>query len=53
MEYIIKTKNLTKYYGSFFWRKPVPALDGLDIEIPTGAVFGRKNHYHKIVDGFN
>ena len=40
MEYIIKTKNLTKYYGSFFWRKPVPALDGLDIEIPAGAVFG-------------
>ena len=40
MENVIEVKNLTKYYGSFFWKKQVPALDNLTLSIPTGAVFG-------------
>ena len=40
MENVIEINNLTKYYGSFFWRKSVPALSGLDLKIPSGAVFG-------------
>ncbi|MFA6716163.1 MAG: ABC transporter ATP-binding protein [Victivallales bacterium] len=40
MENVIETKNLTKYYGRFFWKKPVPALSNLTLSIPTGAVFG-------------
>ncbi|MDD5698027.1 MAG: ABC transporter ATP-binding protein [Victivallaceae bacterium] len=40
MENVIEIKNLTKYYGSFFWKKPVPALHDLTLDIPIGAVFG-------------
>ena len=40
MENVIEIRNLTKYYGSFFWRKQVPALNGLSLDIPKGAVFG-------------
>jgi ABC-2 type transport system ATP-binding protein len=37
---VIEIKNLTKYYGSFFWKKSIPALDELTLNIPAGAVFG-------------
>lgn len=40
MEYVITTKNLTKYYGSLFWKQKTPALDNLTLEIPKGVVFG-------------
>ncbi len=40
MENVIEIKSLTKYYGSFFWKKPVPALCDLTLNIPRGAVFG-------------
>lgn len=40
MENVIEIKNLTKYYGRFFWKKPVPALSNLTLNIPMGAVFG-------------
>ena len=40
MENVIEIKNLTKYYGSFFWKKPTPALENLTLNIPMGAVFG-------------
>lgn len=37
---VIETRNLTKYYGHFIWKKKEPALDKLTIEIPEGSVFG-------------
>ncbi|HCE42596.1 MAG TPA: multidrug ABC transporter ATP-binding protein [Lentisphaeria bacterium] len=37
---VIETKELTKFYGSLFWKKKEPALDKLTIEIPEGSVFG-------------
>jgi ABC-2 type transport system ATP-binding protein len=40
MENVIETKNLTKYYGRFLWKKQVPALSELTLNIPMGAVFG-------------
>ncbi|MDD5727349.1 MAG: ABC transporter ATP-binding protein [Victivallales bacterium] len=40
MENVIEIKNLTKYYGSFFWKKPVPAVHELTLNIPAGTVFG-------------
>lgn len=40
MENVIEVKNLSKCYGSFFWRKKVLALDNLTLSIPNGAVFG-------------
>lgn len=40
MENIIEIKNLTKYYGSFFWKKKNPALDDLCLNVPAGSVFG-------------
>jgi ABC-2 type transport system ATP-binding protein len=40
MENIIEIKGLTKYYGRFFWKKSVPALFELTLNIPMGAVFG-------------
>jgi ABC-2 type transport system ATP-binding protein len=40
MENVIEINGLTKYYGSFIWKKKVPALDNLSLNIPSGAVFG-------------
>ena len=40
MENVIEVKNLSKCYGSFFWRKKVLALENLTLSIPSGAVFG-------------
>jgi ABC-2 type transport system ATP-binding protein len=40
MENVIEINNLTKYYGSFFWKKATPALHELTLNIPAGAVFG-------------
>jgi len=40
MDYVIKTEELSKTYGSFFWQKKVVALDNLNLAIPKGAVFG-------------
>jgi ABC-2 type transport system ATP-binding protein len=40
MNNIIEINNLTKYYGSFFWKKKIPALNDLSLSIPEGAVFG-------------
>ena len=37
---VIETRNLTKYYGHFIWKKKEPSLDKLTIEIPEGSVFG-------------
>ena len=39
-DYVIDTKELTKQYGVLFWKKKVPALDKLTIQIPRGSVFG-------------
>ena len=39
-EYVIKTENLSKVYGSFFWKKKEPALMDLNLAIPAGTVFG-------------
>ncbi|MBR2428244.1 MAG: ABC transporter ATP-binding protein [Lentisphaeria bacterium] len=39
-EFVIDTKDLTKQYGVLFWKKKVPALDKLTIQIPRGSVFG-------------
>ena len=39
-EFVIETKDLTKQYGVLFWKKKVPALDKLTIQIPRGSVFG-------------
>ncbi len=40
MEYVIKTEGLTKVYGWLFWKRKEAALDGLDIAIPKGTIFG-------------
>ena len=40
MDNVIEIKDLTKYYGSFFWKQKTPALDHLTIDIPKGAIFG-------------
>jgi ABC-2 type transport system ATP-binding protein len=41
MKFAVRTENLTKSYkGSFFNRNEVVALDHLNIEVPTGSVFG-------------
>ena len=37
---VIESKGLTKYYGNFFWKQKIPALDQLTIDIPEGAIFG-------------
>ena len=34
MEYVLKTNGLTKCYGDF------PALNGLDMHVPKGAIYG-------------
>ena len=34
MEYVLKTNNLRKYYGNY------RALDGLDMSVPKGAIYG-------------
>ena len=34
MEYVLQTDNLTKCY------KNIPALDGLTMHIPKGAIYG-------------
>ena len=34
MEYVFKSENLTKKYGSF------TALDNLNLTIPNGAIYG-------------
>ena len=40
MENVIEIRDLTKFYGSFFWKQKVPALDHLTLDVPKGAVFG-------------
>lgn len=40
MENIIEIRNLTKYYGSLFWKKKKPSLYELNLTIPEGAIFG-------------
>lgn len=40
MENIIETKGLTKYYGSFFWKKKKPSLCDLTLSIPEKSIFG-------------
>ena len=34
MEYVLKTNNLKKFYGNY------RALDGLDMNVPKGAIYG-------------
>ena len=36
----ILTRGLTKTYTSDFWKKPVTALRGLDLEVHQGEIFG-------------
>jgi ABC-2 type transport system ATP-binding protein len=41
MKFAVRTENLTKTYkGSLFNKTEVVALDHLNIEVPTGSVFG-------------
>ena len=40
MSNVIEINELTKYYGSLFWKKKVPALDRLSLSVPEGTVFG-------------
>ena len=40
MANVIEVQNLTKFYGHFFWKQKVAALDDLTLSIPEGAVFG-------------
>ncbi|MCM8542301.1 MAG: ABC transporter ATP-binding protein [Lentisphaeraceae bacterium] len=41
MKYAVRTEDLTKKYkGSLFNKSEVVALDHLNIEVPTGSVFG-------------
>ncbi len=40
MSNVIEINDLTKYYGSLFWKKKVPALDRLTLSVPEGTVFG-------------
>lgn len=41
MEYVIEIDGLTKDYGIGFWRKKkVRALDGLDLRVKRGGIFG-------------
>jgi len=40
MENIIETRGLTKYYGSFFWKKKKPSLCDLTLSIPEKSIFG-------------
>jgi len=40
MEAIVSTRGLTKEYKKVFGRKKVVALDGLDLEIQKGEIFG-------------
>lgn len=37
---VLKTVHLTKVYGDFWGRPRVKALDGLDLEVQPGEVFG-------------
>jgi len=39
-ELVIRTENLTKYYGHLFWKKKKPSLNNLNLEIPRGSIFG-------------
>jgi ABC-2 type transport system ATP-binding protein len=39
-DFVIRTENLSKTYGWWLWKKKIPSLDKLNIEIPRGAVFG-------------
>jgi len=41
MEYIVEIENLTKDYEVGFWKKKkVRALDGLDLQVERGQIFG-------------
>jgi len=40
MEYVIETRELTKYYRGLFFRKKNPALRELVLNVPQGAVYG-------------
>jgi ABC-2 type transport system ATP-binding protein len=40
MENIIEISNLTKYYGSLFWKKKKPSLCELNLTVPEGSIFG-------------
>ncbi len=40
MDNIIEIRNLTKYYGSLFWKKKKASLLDLNLTIPDGAIFG-------------
>ncbi|MBN1864142.1 MAG: ABC transporter ATP-binding protein [Victivallales bacterium] len=40
MSNVIEINELTKYYGSLFWKKKTPALDRLTLLVPGGTVFG-------------
>lgn len=39
-EFVIKTENLGKVYGHFFWKKKKPSLENLNLSIPQGTIFG-------------
>jgi len=36
----IETRSLQKIYYSGFWRRPFTGLDGLDLQVPRGEIFG-------------
>lgn len=40
MEYVVETENLSKTYGSFFWKQKKPALNKLTLQIPQGIIYG-------------
>ncbi len=40
MKYIIEAENLSKTYGSFFWKQKSPALNKLNLQIPQGIIYG-------------
>ncbi len=40
MEYVIEAENLSKTYGSFFWKQKKPALNKLNLQIPSGIIYG-------------
>ncbi len=39
-EVVVRTRGLRKVYRSDFWKKPVVGLEGLDLEVRRGEVFG-------------
>jgi ABC-2 type transport system ATP-binding protein len=40
MEYVIEAENLSKTYGTLFWKQKKPALNNLNLQIPAGIIYG-------------